>query len=287
MQSNGRRALLGTSLLVLVSLLWGTSFPLIKVTVSEIGTSKYVVLRFGLSTLLISPYFLYNFWKRNKRSFLSLGAGAMLGVFYFGGIWLQGLGMEYTSASNAGFITSLYIPIVYAVDLIYKKRKYSRSFAVAVVLSVAGMYLVTGGSLESRLGDLIVLGGAVFWAFHVLAVDKFSKLHPSPELVFAQYAVTAVLALLLSPSVELRWLDSLYYALFYLAVVCSLLVGVLQLVGQRYTTASQASLVYASEPVFAALFSFLALGERMGTRGLFGASMIMVSILLSLRDMTR
>jgi len=270
-----------------VSLLWGTSFPLIKVTVSEIGTGKYVVLRFGLSTLLISPYFLYNFWRRNKRSFLPLRAGAILGVLYFGGIWLQGLGMEYTSASNAGFITSLYIPIVYAVDLIYKKRKYSRSFAIAMVLSVAGMYLVTGGSLESRLGDLIVFGGAVFWAFHVLAVDKFSKLHPSLDLVFAQYAATAVLALLLSPSVELRRLGSLCYALFYLAVVCSLLVGVLQLMGQRYTAASQASLVYASEPVFAALFSFLALGERMGTRELFGAFMIMVSILLSLRDMTR
>lgn len=280
------KTFLGPSLLILVSLLWGTSFPLIKVIVSELGTTQYVALRFGLSTSLLFPYFLYALWGR-RGSLTSLKPGALLGVIYFGGIWLQGLGMEYTSASNAGFITSLYIPIVYAIDLFYRKLRYTREFLLAMLLSVVGMYLVTGGSYESRLGDVIVLGGAVFWAFHVLAVDKFSKLHSTLDLVFAQYAVTAALALLFSSVINLQKIGGMLLPLSYLAVVCSLFVGFLQLVGQRHTEASQAALIYAAEPMFAALFSYLMLGEQMETRGIVGAVLIVASVLLSLQAMSK
>ncbi|MGQ9596529.1 MAG: DMT family transporter [Thermoproteota archaeon] len=279
---------LGTFLLVLVSLLWGTSFPLIKIVVSNVSTSEYVAFRFALSTSLLLPYFTYGLF-RNKTSLREAAKpGAMLGLLYFGGIFLQGLGTGHTSASNSGFVTSLYIPIVYAFDVLHHRFNYNHKLTLALFLSITGMYLMSGGSYESRIGDLIVLAGALFWAFQVLAVDKFSKRYSSLNLVFFQYAVTAVLGFMLIPaSSSFEKMVSVFPLILYLATVCSILVGVLQIMGQRYTTASQAVLIYAFEPVSAALFSFALLGERLGMVESIGATLILISIIISLREMAK
>lgn len=147
---------------------------------------------------------------------------------------------------------------------------------------------MSGGSYESRIGDLIVLAGALFWAFQVLAVDKFSKRYSSLNLVFFQYAVTAVLGFMLIPaSSSFEKMVSVFPSILYLATVCSIFVGILQIMGQKYTTASQAVLIYAFEPVSAALFSFTLLGERLGMVGSIGATPILISIIISLRGMAK
>ncbi|MEM2275815.1 MAG: EamA family transporter, partial [Thermoproteota archaeon] len=102
--------LLGPMLLILVSILWGTSFPLIKMVVSKISAGEYVALRFSLSIMLIMPYVFYSILKNKARLREAVRPGVVLGILYSGGIFLQGLGTGYTSASNSGFITSLYIP---------------------------------------------------------------------------------------------------------------------------------------------------------------------------------
>ncbi|MGQ9469986.1 MAG: DMT family transporter [Nitrososphaerales archaeon] len=283
MQANLSTEILGLIFLVLVSLFWGTSFPFTKIVVSSLGTNQYIALRFSLSILLLSPYFIHRLLFKRDEFLMSIKPGVILGLIYFAGIWLQGLGMENTSASNAGFITGLYIPIVYAIELLIYRRKYDHEFMLAIALSFAGMYLLTGSSYESRIGDLIVLAGAFFWALHVLAVDRFSKSYSILDLVLIQYAVTAMVGLTIAspPYILLGWLD-FSIVLFYLAAVCSVLVGFLQLEGQSRTTASQAVLIYALEPIFAAVFSFLMLGERLGFEQSIGATMIITSIMISL-----
>jgi len=283
MRTDLRREIEGLAFLLSVSLLWGTSFPLAKIIVSSVGTSQYVALRFALSALLLSPYLTYRLLNKRTELTKSIKPGILLGLIYFVGIWLQGLGMERTSASNAGFITSLNILIVYAVELLYYRRKYGHEFALAVILSIVGMYLMAGGSYESRIGDLLVLAGAFFWAFHVLAADSFSKRFSILDLVFVQYAITAALGLALSSQsiLSLNWLEFLAI-LLYLATVCSILVGFLQLEGQSRTTASRAALVYSLEPVFAAAFSYLMLGESLGFVQLVGAALIVASLIVSL-----
>ncbi|MBO3832722.1 MAG: DMT family transporter [Candidatus Brockarchaeota archaeon] len=275
--------ILGPLLLVIVSILWGTSFPLIKIVVSRINAGEYVALRFTLSVILLLPYFVHGLLKNRSKMREAAGPGAVLGLLYFGGIFLQGLGTGYTSASNSGFITSLYIPIVYAVDVLRRRFNYNHKFTLALILSVIGMYLISGGTYESRIGDLMVLAGAFFWALQVLAVDSFSKKYFSLDLVFYQYAVTAIAGLAFFPaSSGFESLIEVIPPLLYLAAVCSILVGVLQVLGQKHTSASQAVLIYALEPVSAALFSFLILGERLGTTESTGAILIMVSVIISL-----
>ncbi|MCX8183611.1 MAG: DMT family transporter, partial [Crenarchaeota archaeon] len=152
-----RVKILGPSLLVIVSILWGTSFPLIKIVVSRINAGEYVVFRFTISVLLLLPYFVHSLFKNRSKMLEATGPGVILGLLYFWGIFLQGLGTGYTSASNSGFITSLYIPIVYAVDVLRRRFNYNHKFTLALILSVIGMYLMSGGSYESRIGDLMVL----------------------------------------------------------------------------------------------------------------------------------
>lgn len=147
---------------------------------------------------------------------------------------------------------------------------------------------MSGGSYESRIGDLMVLTGALFWALQVLAVDRFSKKYFSLDLVFFQYAVTATTGFVLSPaSLGSESLIEVLLTLLYLAAVCSILVGILQVLGQKYTSASQAVLIYALEPISAALFSFLMLGEKLGTTESIGATLILISVIISLGEIAR
>ncbi|MGQ9479233.1 MAG: DMT family transporter [Thermoproteota archaeon] len=281
--------MLGLSMLILVSLLWGTSFPMIKIAVSAVGADEYVKIRFLMATLLLMPYFLHRLVKNRNVSLRALKAGTILGILYFGGIFLQGLGTKYTLASNSGFITSLYIPIVYCIDVLLHRYNYSHRLTLALLLSLIGIYLISGGSYESRIGDLLVFAGAFFWAFQILAVDRFSKEYSSIDLIFLQYALTALLGFMIAPGIYSGVEESagVFTVLLYLAAVCSVLVGILQVLGQRYISASQTALVYALEPVFAALFSFIILGERLGVIELAGATLILISLILSLWDTAR
>lgn len=280
---------LGPLLLVLVSILWGTSFPLIKMVTASIDANEYVAFRFTLAIFLLLPYFVYVFLKRRDELYKAAKPGVILGVLYFGGIFLQGLGTKYTTASNSGFITSFYIPLVYAIDVLNHRLNYSHKLTLALFLSMLGIYLISGGSYELRIGDLIVLMGAFFWAFQVLAIDKFSKEeYFSLDLVFFQYGVTASLGLFsINFTPDFGKIAEVLFQLLYLAAICSVLVGVLQIVGQRYTTASQASLIYVLEPVFAALFSFMLLGERLNIIELIGALLILGSVIISSWEIAR
>ncbi|MDW8033446.1 MAG: DMT family transporter [Nitrososphaerota archaeon] len=274
---------LGSLILVLVSILWGTSFPLIKIVTIIIDANGYVAFRFLITVLILLPYFIHVLLKRRNELYKVIKPGTILGLIYFGGIFLQGIGTKYTTASNSGFITSFYIPLVYAIDVLKHRLNYSHKLTLALFLSMLGIYLISGGSHELRIGDLIVLISAFFWAFQIIAIDRFSKEgFFSLDLVFFQYAVTALLGLAsISSPPDLGKVIEVFFPLLYLAAICSVLVGVLQIVGQRYTIASQASFIYALEPLFATLFSFILLGERLDSAELVGAFLIINSVIIS------
>ncbi len=277
-----RSKALGLALLAALTLVWGTSFPAIKVVVPLLGADSYVYLRFAMATLALTPYAAYRLAKSSNSLKRALVPGVVLGVAYFAGIWLQGFGMEFTTATNAGFITSLYIPIVYAIDVLAFKSRYGASFIVSAVLSVLGLYLISGGVSGVNLGDLLVLGGAFAWALHVVAVDRFASSHHALDLVFIQYLVTTLLGgALVGFSLDVSALGQVLPIILYLALACSVLAGALQVVGQRYTTPSEAALVYTLEPVFAALFSYALLGETLSGARLLGAALILISVTIA------
>lgn len=280
--------ILGLALLVALTLVWGTSFPAIKIAVPLLGANSYVYLRFAIATLALTPYAAYRLARSTENFRASLIPGAALGLIYFTGIWLQGFGMEFTTATNAGFITSLYIPIVYAIDVLVFKARYGANFIVSAALSALGLYLLSGGIEGINPGDLLVLGGAFAWALHVVAVDRFAGKHHALDLVYIQYLVTSFLGgALVNFNLDLNALVQVFPIMLYLALSCSVLAGVLQVVGQRYTTPSEAALIYTLEPVFAALFSYALLGETLSGVKLLGALLILASVTLASWSITR
>ena len=273
--------MMGISSLLLLTLIWGTTFPEIKIVVTSIGYSYYVALRFGIATLLLSP------WAFLRRSNLAstLRPGALLGLLFFGGITLQGLGMEYTSSSNAAFITGLSVVIIYVVEVVSGREKPSRRLATAVVLSIAGLYLISFTErFEPRIGDLIVLAGAFFWAFQIISAGIYSKLYALDCLLYLQNAFTAAGGLVLisfsQPPTTLGLNDILLH-LLYLSTGCTILANFLQLYGQRRVRNVEAAIIYLMEPVFAAFFSYIIMGEVLTFRQYIGAALILMAMIIS------
>jgi len=271
----------GLAALITLTAVWGTTFPTIKVVVGRVGFAYYVALRFGLATLILLPFAL----TRREQLRRNLRWGALLGALYFGGITLQGWGMEYTTASNAAFVTGLSVVIVFALEVALGREKPSVKLVGAVALALAGLYLMSlsGGAYRAMLGDLIVLAGSFFWALQIIAVDRAAR-GDLYSLLFLESLVTALCASLVAPATGRPTPVEVAAALpplAYLATVCTIGANALQIYGQRYVPSVEAALIYLLEPVFAAAFSYAALGEGMGPAQAVGAVLILASMAVS------
>jgi len=275
------RRVRGLLALVALTAIWGTTFPAIKVVVGSIGFLYYVAIRFSLAALLLAPLAA----ARRAAVRRHLAPGLLLGLLYFAGISLQGWGMEYTRASNAAFVTGLSVVFVYALEATLGRAPLSPRLALAVALAVAGLYLMSFSGTEFRVmvGDAIVLCGAVFWALQIVAVDRVAS-GDLPSLLFLECLTTALLAAAATPLTgppSGAALASSLPPLLYLATVCTAGANALQLYGQRYVGSVEAAFIYLLEPVFAALFSYLALGEALAPLQALGAAAIVSAMALS------
>lgn len=197
---------------------------------------------------------------------------------------MQGLGMEWTTASNAAFVTGLSVVFVYLIEVATGSEKPSPRLIAAVALSVAGLYLLAfRDAAVLNLGDAVVLAGAVFWALQIIAVTRYSGLSLL-HLLLLECAFTAVGAVFLLPLVSPPSTDALASVvpqLLYLSTLCTLLANALQLYGQRRVSSTQAAIIYLLEPVFAALFSHVLLGEYLAPKQAVGAAMIVAAMAAS------
>ena len=170
-------ALIGTSLI------WGSSFPIIKIVVTNISDYTYVWLRSLIAICGLLPYVLYYWVKtcRNKVSCISfkigMKGGLLAGIFYALGLWLQGLGTRYTTASNSAFITGLSVVFVHLYSY-FILRKYGSKLILSLALALLGLYLLTMPTGGLNIGDILVLMGSLMWASQIIIIDKFSKSNP-------------------------------------------------------------------------------------------------------------
>lgn len=219
----------------------------------------------------------------------------LLGVLLFIAASLQQTGMIWTGAGSAGFITGLYVVFVPLIGLL-RGQALRPYIGLAVALSVGGLWLMNGNAeLAATMGNLCVLGGAVFWAFHVQMVDKLSKLQGAFKLAEVQFAVCAALSLLASLGLELVWprhssvgpgfWGSAGSALLPITYAGILSVGVaftLQIHAQKKVKPHTASVVLCLEGVFALFGGWLLLGEEVGLTSLAGGALLFAAMLVSI-----
>lgn len=261
--------------LVLVCFIWGISFTLIKQSLGLISPLLLLGVRFGLASLLLVRSF-------RAISRPELFGGFLLGLLFWGGFAFQTFGLELTSPSRSAFITSLSSPLVPIVYLLVHRALPEIRTVLGVVLAAAGMYLLTqpdsGAGLNA--GDLLTLGCAILFAGQIVAVGHFSRRAPPMRLLAVELSTTAVLSLLMAPVLEspraspTTWLAA---ALLFLSL-SGLWSFYMQLRAQQVLSPSLTALIFMLEPVFAALTSFLILGEKLGALQWAGGALILASM---------
>jgi drug/metabolite transporter (DMT)-like permease len=272
--------------LFIISIIWGSAFVAQRVA-GQLG-SVYLFngARYVLAGLVVLPFALSV--RRSGRASGKIPPEqyqwmTVAGVLLFMAAALQQVGMIYTTAGNAGFITSLYVVLVPIMLLFGWREKPHWLALVAVVLAGVGAFLLsTGGRFEFRRGDVLELAGALFWALHVSLLGKFAYKFESMSFSVGQLLVCGILNLLLGMFVErpvFTW--SLAGAAIYTAAFSLGLCYTLQVWAQRHTPPADAALILSLESVFAVLAGWLLLSERLTGIQISGCLLIFFAVGLS------
>lgn len=269
----------GELALVIAAAFWGSTFVVVKDALGDISPILYLVIRFWIGAALLL------LWVRNRPSPVMIRGGIQTGIFVGIGMILQTIALQHTSASNVGFLTSLYIPLVpFVAALVYRVRTRWQE-AVAVVLSTVGIGLISfdPSSASINPGDLMTIGAAVMFSFQIVFVQRYSGEGDAVWIAWFQVAMTAVVSTIALPmeSYFVVWTPRLWIALAITVITATVLAYLLQGFGQRQTSATRAALIFATEPVFSCIASYFWLGERLSGRGWSGAFLVMLGILLA------
>ncbi len=265
----------GVLFLVLTTVLWGTSFSFIKLSVEEISGFSYTFYR-GLFSILLLSILLAVKHARQGIDVKSFVKGLYTGIAYTLGLLLQGLGTQYVTPSTSAFITGLNTVHVHLYAGLLA-RKYGLTHAVSLVLAITGLYVLTSPQNSGGLGEILVFIGSISWAAQIILVGKYSDASML-EYLYGMFTPTLFLApyvFIAESGGELSLNTILYLA--YLAVACSLGATYFQVKGQKYVSASSAAIIFLLEPVFALIFSLIMGLEGLMIYKLIGGGLIVLA----------
>jgi drug/metabolite transporter (DMT)-like permease len=278
-------------ILLLAAAIWGFAFVAQRVSMDHLGPLTFNGLRFALGSLVLLP-FLFSGNRtlvgEKRPSFRELlPSGAVAGFFILGGATLQQYGVVYTTAGKAGFITGLYVLFVPLFGLFFRHRV-TRMVWGGVALAVIGLYLLSAtGWTSIALGDGLVLLGAMFWAGHVLWIDRLvTKLPPLPIAVsqFVFVSLASFTGALIFEEINLPDIRAAALPIAYAGVLSVGGAYTMQVVAQRNAKPAHAAIILSMESVFAAIGGWLLLSEGFSPRGLLGCALMLGGILLAQVD---
>jgi len=269
--------------LVLVALIWGATFVLVKAALAHISTLLFLTIRF----LLAAAALLLIFGRLLQRAQLreTLRIGALAGVCLFAGYVLQTLGLKFTTAGKAGFLTGLYIPLVPLIGVIIYRKLPQITEVLGVLMAFSGMALISfvPGGMRMGLGDFLIVLCAVAFAFHILVLGHFARHADVPGLIVTQIAMGALIgagSFWWAEPVQAHFPAIVWIALLVTSLLATALAFALQTWAQSYTSATRTALIFSLEPVFALAVSWQFTGEVLSRRAALGATLILASILL-------
>lgn len=275
-------------LMLITALIWGTTFVAQTLGMAHIGPFLYTGLRFALGALVVLPLVLLarpqvdQAGRRFSKPMLlgSMALGAVLTL----GINLQQVGLLFTTVTNSGFITGLYVILVPLFGLFIGLRNGLGTWCGAG-LAVLGMLLLSvNADYSIAYGDLLQLAGAACWAVHVLLVGALASRYDPIRVSFIQFSVCAVISLTLALLLEEIQLDAIRLAMPAILYGGLLAVGIgftLQVVAQKNAIASHAAIILSLEAVFAALAGWLVLNETLSLRGFIGCCLMLTGMLVA------
>lgn len=277
-----RKQLFADLSLLLVVIVWGYTFVAIKNALAGVTPFNFIALRFIIAFLILAVVF------RKRLSGLDrfvILRGSVIGIFLFFAYAFQTVGLKYTTASNAGFITGFSVVLVPVFSALILKAKPSIESSIGVACAIAGLFFLSyNNGYAVNKGDLLVLFCALAVAFHILTVGYYTKKTDSILLTIVQIGVVTILSVICAflfeetviPKSEVVW-----EALFVTSIFATVGAYLVQNIMQRFTSSTHTALIFSGEPVFAGIFGFCLLGERLSGWSVFGCILILAGMVIS------
>ncbi len=286
-----RRILADISLLS-VAFIWGLTFVMVQDAVRTYPVFAFLSARFILAFLAMLPIALLlrkrtAGWGAATPLRNQIGAGALIGVILFAGYGFQTAGLQFTTPAKAGFITGLSVVMVPLLGVILLRERPHPAVWAGVGLATAGLAFLSlvGVNLDEGVnpGDVLVFFCALSFAAHIFVTGRFSHRMNPLALTMTQILTVALLASITShffePSTPLFPRGQPLFAAVFTGILATAIAFGVQTVAQRFTTSTHTALIFATEPVFAALASFALIGERLGPPQLLGGALILAGML--------
>lgn len=258
---------------------------MVKGALHDVTPAGFIVLRFALGTVALAPFAAVrrasSVGPVRTRTFV--GVAVALGVALTAGYLLQTVGLQYTDASSAAFITGLFVVFTALIEVALGHHPLRGRTVVAVALAVLGLFLITGATVRVNVGDLLTLGCAFAFAVQIVILGRWSARFDPFVLNTAQMAALAIFTL---PALAFTGPGVLtaraWTAIVVTGLACSALAFTLQVYGQRHAPATRSALLLSLEPVFATVTAY-ATGNGLGALGVLGAAVILAAIVVEER----
>ena len=276
-------------MLITAAFFWGTAFVAQRVSTGAIGPFAFNGIRFLIGAIAILPLVWRAFSKGQNTAPAGscripvIGAATILGFILFSGAALQQVGLFYTTAGKAGFITALYIVFVPLFGLLLGNAL-RISHVIGCVLAFAGLYLLAfhGAGEAINQGDALVLLGVIFWTLHILAVGYFVRYYSGLTLAFGQFIGCSIFNLLAMPfageTLTFSMISGAMVPILYCGLFSSGVGFTLQIIGQEKVPPTEASLLCSFEMIFSAIAGYILINELMSFNEVMGAVLMTVGI---------
>ncbi|WP_340371620.1 DMT family transporter [Peribacillus sp. FSL E2-0218] len=279
--------------LLFVVFIWGVTFVMVQNALSFLEPFTFNAVRFLMAVgFLLIPYLL-TIHKRQKTGIKGLLlAGIHIGVWLFLGYGFQTIGLNYTTPAKTGFITGLSVVMVPVFSLLLLKHKLSLRTLIGVGAATAGLYFMTLADRSTmNIGDLLVFLCAISFAMQIITTARYAKSMPALPLTLIQLSTVSLLSfasafifnedhsVMFRPSVMLQ--KDVWTALLVTAALATAFAFFAQTYFQAYTTPTRVALIFSMEPVFAALSSYILIGEKLTSASLIGCALIFLGMILA------
>jgi len=273
-------------MLLMITVFWGASYMLTKLGLGNLEPFNLTAIRFIIAFILSSAVFHKQVLSADKKT---IKYSLILSILLVGMFISMTYGLQYTTASNAGFLISLSVVLIPVISYLFLKQNIEKKIIFSLCLVVIGIALLTlDTQFKVNVGDLLCLLCALFCAVHVVVIGIFTREVDSIALGILQLGFAGLFCIIISmltENVKLPNTPVSWFSVLMLSIFCTAVGYIVQSTAQQYTSATHTGLILSLEPVFSAILSYIFLKENLAVRGYVGAALMLISVLIAELDL--
>ena len=285
----------GSFILLITAFIWGIAFVFQKDSMDYVGPFTFLAFRGFITAIILIPlsFIIENHKKVDKGKInykVEIIAGILSGLFLFLGSSFQQVGLVTVSVTKGGFLTSTYIVLVPIIGLLFKKKTTIKNW-ICMIISLIGFYILSCGDMlfqgeliKPESGDIVVLLGALFFAFQIIIIDNYVEKVNAMRLNGYSFLVVGIISFIiamLKETITFEGIKGAIISILYVSIFSSCIAYTLQIVGQKYTKPDVATLIMSLESVFALIGGVIFLSENLKYNEIIGCVIIFICVILS------